>query len=284
MVVLGRVANGEDFRHFLKELGVQGAVFVVKPNWSNANAFTSAETLDWLSSALKGRIKIVEGYSAWRNELNAGPEVREVITPSNAKAKWGWIKEQDQWFLRYSGIDKVLANHDAKYINVTEEVWLERTLDPDEVRDIVDNRYGVLVSQELYKMVPIKIYELKGSTFISLNNSRRIDNKISLSTKNLFGLIPDPARYKWHGRNDSRLSQSIVDINKIYRSLFSPCYWINEIKELGIFVGSKNSAEADAVAAKLMDLNPEEIDYLRHAANVFGGYDKEVLTEIPESF
>jgi hypothetical protein len=284
MVVVGKVDTAKDFRRFLKELDVQGIVFVVKPNWSNSNTFTSAETLDWLFSALKGRIKVIEGYTAWRNELNTQPEPQEVITPSNVKAKWQWIKEQDKWFLRFSSIDKILAKYDVEYINVTEEVWSTRTLDPDEVRDFVDNKYGILISQEMYSFVPKKIYELRDSTLISLNNSRRIREQASLSTKNLFGLIPDPTRYgKWHGKNDSRLSQSIVDINKIYRSLFSPCYWINEMKELGVFVGSKNSVEADAVTAKLMGVDPEKIDYLRKVANIFGGYDKKVLTEIQKS-
>ena len=95
-------------------------------------------------------------------------------------------------------------------------------------------------------------------------------------------MIPDPARYrKWHGKNDSRLSRSIVEINKIYRSLFSPSYWINEIKEKGTFVGSRNSVEADAVTAKLMGVDPEKIPYLKYAAGVFGGYNKKVLDKIP---
>ncbi len=282
MVVVGKVTDAKDFRRFLRELDMKGVVFVVKPNWSNAHTFTSARTLDWLFSGVEGRIKVVEGYSAWRNELNTGPEPQEVITPKNAKAKWKWIKEQDKWFLRFSGIDKILANHDVEYINVTEEIWSMRNLDADEIREFVDNKYGVLISQEMYGFVPAKVFGLKGSSFISLNNSRQTRERISLSTKNLFGLIPDPARYeKWHGKNDSRLSQSIVDINKIYRSLFSPCYWINEIKELGVLVGSKNSVEADAVTAKLIGVDAEEINYLEHAANVFGGYEKEILTKIP---
>ena len=285
MVVVGKVATEEDFQQFVQELGVQGNIFVVKPNWSNAHTFTSAETLDKLFSALKGRIKVIEGYSAWRNELNIGPERRKVITASNAKAKWQWIKEQDRWFLQFSGIDKVLAKHDAEYVNVTEEVWLTRTLDPDEVRDLVDSRYGVIVSQEIYGFVPTKIYEIKGSTLISINNSRRIGEQISLSTKNLFGLIPQPNRQKkWHGKDNSRLSQSIVEINKVYRSLFSPCYWINEIEGKDFLVGSKNSLESDAVTAKLLGLDPDDIDYLKHIANVFGGYDKRVLAKIPETF
>ncbi len=285
MVVVSKVASAEDLRRFLSELDVHGMIFVVKPNWSNAHDFTSAQTLDWLLSSLTsmGKVKVVEGYSAWRNELNTGPEPKEIVTPSNAKAKWPWIKEQDEWFLKFSGIGKVLTKHDVEYINVSEEIWSDRTLERDEVKDRVDNRYGVLVNQSMYGFVPTKIFELRDSSFISLNNSRRTREGISLSTKNLFGLIPDPARYgKWHGKDDGNLARSIVEINKIYRSLFSPCYWINEIKESSTFVGSRNSVEADAVTAKLMGVSPEGIDYLRHVAGVFGEYDKNVLDKIPK--
>ena len=281
MVVIRTVASAEDMRRFLEELDVRGRIFVVKPNWGNAYDFTSAQTLDWLFSALPGKIKVIEGYTAWRNELNAGPEAKDVITPSNAKAKWRWIKEQDEWFLRFSGIDKVLARHRVDYINVTEEVWSDRTLDAEEVRDLVDPRYGLLTSQELYRVVPSKIYELRDSTLVSMNYSRTMEGGVSLSTKNIFGLIPDPARYgKWHGKNDSRLPRSIVEINKVYRSLFSPCYWINEIKGRGTFVGSRNSVEADAATATLVGVDPEKITYLKRVAGVFGGYDKNALAAI----
>jgi hypothetical protein len=285
MVIVGRVAKAADFRRFLKKLEVKGLIFVVKPNWSTAHTFTSAETLDRLFTALKGRIKVVEGYTAWRNELNTGPEPQEVVTPSNAKAKWQWIRDQDAWFLSYSGIDKVLEKHSVEYTNVTEEIWSTRTLDTNEVRDFVDSKYGILVNREMYGFVPNKVYELRDSAFISLSNARRTRETVSLSTENLLGLVPDPARYeKWYGKNNSRLPRSIIDINKIYRSLFSPCYWINEVEELGVFVGSKNSVEADAVTAKLMGIDPQKIGYLRHAAQVFGGYDKKVLEKIPKSF
>jgi hypothetical protein len=281
MVVIRTVASAEDMRRFLEELDVRGRIFMVKPNWGTAYDFTSAQTLDWLFSALPGKVKVIEGYTAWRNELNAGPEAKDVITPSNAKAKWRWIKEQDDWFLRFSGIDKVLAKHGVDYINVTEEVWSDRTLDVEEVRDLVDPRYGLLTSQELYRVVPSKIYELRDSTLISMNYSRQMEGGVSLSTKNIFGLIPDPARYgKWHGKNDSRLPRSIVEINKVYRSLFSPCYWINEIKGRDTFVGSRNSVEADAVTATLVGVDPEKITYLRRVAGVFGGYDKNALAKI----
>jgi uncharacterized protein (DUF362 family) len=282
MVVVGRVTTEEDFHSFLEKLEVKGAIFVIKPNWNTMENSTSAQTLDWLLSALRGNVKIIDGYSAWRNQLSLGSGQREAVTPSNARMKWQWIKEQDKWFLKHTGTDKVLEKHEVEYINVTEEVWSMKTLEASDVRDLVDSKYGVLLSREMYNFVPTRIYELRGSTFISLNSSHYSHGEISLSTSNLFTLIPDPTRHvKWSGRNQTRFSQSIVDINKIYRSIFSPCYWINEIRDKGVFVASKNSVEADSVAAKLLGLNPQDINYLSRLAKVFGDYDKTLLAKLP---
>jgi uncharacterized protein (DUF362 family) len=38
--------------------------------------------------------------------------------------------------------------------------------------------------------------------------------------KNLFGLVPDPFRFRWHGTKGQRLAQSILDNAKIYSALF----------------------------------------------------------------
>ncbi|MCW3980183.1 MAG: hypothetical protein NWF11_01770, partial [Candidatus Bathyarchaeota archaeon] len=216
MVVVGKVTTEEDFHSFLEKLELKGVIFAVKPNWNTPKNSTSAQTLDWLFSTLRGNIKIIDGYTAWRNQLNVGTEQREIITPSNARMKWQWIKEQDKWFLEHTGTDKVLEKHKVEYINVTEEVWSMKTLEANEVRDLVDSKYGVLLSQEMYNFIPTRIYELRGSTFISLNSSYHSGGEISLSTSNLFTLIPDPTRHiRWSGRNQTRFSQSIVDINKI---------------------------------------------------------------------
>ena len=43
----------------------------------------------------------------------------------------------------------------------------------------------------------------------------------SYTMKNLFGMIPDPLRPYWHGNNHSTIVQSIIDVNKVYHSLFN---------------------------------------------------------------
>jgi len=278
-VIVAKIVNVDDMQQFLKRLKVRGRGFVIKPNWSNANTFTSAKMLELLFKCLDCDKTVVEGYTAWRNELNTGPEPQDVITPRNARRKWKWIRQQDEWFLRHNGIEAVLSKYGVQYINVTEEVWSARSVAKNEIKKIVEKRFDPVRNEEMYGFVPEKICSLRGRALVSVNLSRATREVMSLSTKNLFGLIPDPARYgKWHGENDALLPHSIVDINKIYRSLFEPCFWINEVKNRGLFVGSGNSALADAVTARIVGVNPEEIGYLRLASQVFGGYKEALLT------
>jgi len=280
-VVVDKVTNAEDMKLFAKELNIRGKGFVIKPNWSNANTYTSAEDLDFLFNCIKGEKTVVEGYTAWRNELNTGIEPRDFITPQNAKRKWKWIKKQDAWFLRYSGIEKILEKHDVEYINVTEEVWNKRTVAKQVIQKKVEERFSPLENKEMYGFVPKKVYDLSGHSLISVNMSRITREIMSLSTKNLFGLIPDPARYgKWHGENDSLLPQSIVDINKVYRSLFKPCFWINEIVDRQLLVGSENSVQADALTASIVGVDPKKIAYLQLASKVFGEYDATLFMRV----
>jgi len=279
-IVIAKVANIADMKRFLKRLKMRGNGFVIKPNWSNANTFTSAKMLELLFNCLKGDTTVIESYTAWRNKLNTGPEPQEVITPANARRKWKWIREQDNWFLKYGGIKTVLRKHRIQYLNVTEEVWTGRTAPNAEIKKIVERKFGPVRNEEMYGFVPQRIYYLRGCTLLSLNLSRKTREVMSLSTKNLFGFIPDPARYgKWHGKNDAWLPQSIVDVNKIYRSLFTPCYWINEVKDRDLLIGSENSVLADAVTATLMGVDPEEVAYLQAASKIFGGYKKTLVSK-----
>jgi len=284
-VVISKFQSCREFKDFVNELQIRGKGFVIKPNWSNANTYTSARTLEFLFGSLDGKKTVIEGYTAWRNQLNTGPEPTDFITPENARRKWKWIKQQDAWFLEYSGIMKVLRKHSAEYVNVTEEVWSNRITNANEIKNLVEGKFGSVANQEMYAFVPQKIYSLKEWTLISLNLTRRTRELLSLSTKNVFGLIPDPARYgKWHGKNDALLPQSIVDINKVYQSLFKICFWMNELKDRSLLVGSKNSIQADAATAHIMGINPLKIEYLKLAAKIFGGYNKSLLADIPSTF
>ncbi|MHA2213181.1 MAG: DUF362 domain-containing protein, partial [Candidatus Thorarchaeota archaeon] len=111
---------------------------------------------------------------------------------------------------------------------------------------------------------------------------------VSLSLKNMFGLIPGPFRGKYHGAGDSRLNQSIVDINKVYRALFDVRGVIEAVfstfqsrkgmspiipKDLGLTWGSNDTLDMDALVAAQLGHDPNSIDYLCLAAESFGPWN-----------
>ncbi|MDI6893915.1 MAG: DUF362 domain-containing protein [Bacillota bacterium] len=231
-VIFARVRDAEGFARVVREAGIraegESPVFVIKPAWFSPHRanFTGARELDLLLSCLPpGRRVVIEGYSGARNF--GGRE----ITPYNTRENWGWIREQDQLFRDRMGISDVLSRHAAEYLNVTEEVWQGRTAPAAAVRELVEHAYGpgesaggagrrgaepAVAQEELFGVVPQCLFELRGSILISLAKLKTG----SWSLKNLFGLIPDPLRDRWHGEDGRLLGRSIVDIAAIYRALF----------------------------------------------------------------
>ena len=262
---------------------------IIKPNWGTINNFTEAAVLDGVLSAVGGEAIVVESYGWARTEdaLN-GKGIGSV--------KRRDLKKNDEWFLKYSGIGDVLKKHRVEYLNVTEEVWAKRVVEPGEVRKIAD-KYPPIQLEEMYAQVPTRLFELRGGTFLSLAKYRLNHEPIvvSLSLKNLFGMIPGPGRSRFHGVNDYLLAQSIVDINKIYHSIFDVKGVVDGVltasigkvaeeaikpktaNNRGILLGSEDCVELDAFVASLEGKDPNNIGYLKLAADVFGGWDEKDL-------
>jgi len=171
------------------------------------------------------------------------------------------MKKEDKTFLDEYGFTDLFEEFDVTYVNVTDEVWSGRTADPTEVKQSVESRFNAVQIEKLYSMIPKKLYDLRGSTFISL---ARLKQYASFTIKNLFGMIPDPGRPWWHGPKNKMLAQNIVDINKIYHSLFNVygiCEALNTTALIhtegsfeGMFSGKYNVVEGQGVVAFGRDL------------------------------
>ncbi len=192
-------------------------------------------------------------------------------------------------------MDKVLEKHGVEYINITEENWAGRTVDPNEIRVQVEARFDPVMRNELYGVVPERLYELRHGDLLSLSKVKLWHDAIGVSftLKNLFGMIPDPSRMKYHGTGHKDLHINIVDIYKIYHSIFNIKGVVEAIKtaslhnpeegRTGIYSDpkfaavSKNALELDAACALMMDVNPSENLYLSRAAETFGDWSEDIL-------
>jgi uncharacterized protein (DUF362 family) len=283
-IVIEEAVDKESFLEVIKHLNLQSPV-IIKPNWGFSVCFTEAVILDWVLSAIDSEVIVVESYGWARSE--------------EALKTGGWgsferedLRKSDQWFLEYSGIDKILKKHDVKFLNITEENWANRTAEPELIEELVEKKHSPLEREEFYSIIPKQLYEMRGGDLLSLAKVRLLEAPmiVSFSVKNFFGMIPGPNRGKFHGKKHSKLNQSIVDIYKVYDSLFNISGVVEAVftaslrdpetlkwetrENPGFISASENPLDLDAFVSTLLGKNPHEIGYLELAAQNFGFWDE----------
>ena len=310
-VTVGRVRTSADLRQLLNDPWLKMNGIIIKPNWFSPHPanFTDAETLRVLLEALDGRVTVIEAYSMERQDGSMkftveGEEVdwRWIMAHPNWEwikkgGRWAEIRKQDNWFLDELGFTDLFNEHEVEYINVTEEVWQGRTAEANEIKKAVETRFPPVFREELYGLIPQRLYNLRGSTLISFGKVKGIRGAFpSLTMKNLFGLIPDPLRSWWHGPNDHWIGRSIVDINEVYAALFNvyglcealryatvsdsegevkiPWGSYSIARDLGVVTCGRDLVSLDAVLCGLVGVDPEKISYIKLGEEVFGTYDR----------
>jgi len=292
-VVVEESANKESFIKLIEELDLKPPV-IIKPNWGFSVCYTEATILDWVLTAIDGDALVVESYGWART--------KEALETGG----WGSfepkdLRESDRWFMEYSGIGKVLEKHGLEFLNITEENWGGRTTDPELIKDEVARNHPPLELQDFYGSVPERLYEMRGSDLLSLAKVRVLEAPmyVSLAVKNFFGMIPGPSRGMYHGEKHSKLNQSIVDIYKVYDSLFDisgvveavltaslrdpeTMKW-DTLENPGFLSGSNDPLELDAFVTALLGRDPHSVGYLKVAAETFGGWNKESVARGLES-
>jgi len=292
-VIVGESVDREAFTEIIGKLGLKTPV-VIKPNWGFSVCYTEATILDWALSAVDGDALVVESYGWART--------KEALETGG----WGSfepedLRESDRWFFEYSGIGKVLEKHGVEFLNVTEENWAQRTVDPELVRGAVEEKHSPLEREGFLGFVPERLYEMRGCDLLSLAKVRVLEAPmhVSLAVKNFFGMIPGPGRGEYHGKKHSRLDRSIVDIYKVYDSLFDikgvveavltaslrdpeTMKWDNR-EDPGFASASKKPLELDAFVTALLGRDPQTVDHLTLAAETFGGWDGDTIARGVES-
>ena len=328
-ITLARARSAADLKQLLVDPWLKTDTIIIKPNWvsTEPSGFTDSQTLRMFLEALDSHIVVTECLHIGRsmNLLKDGMS----FTVQGQKVNWKWlmkgegwkwllenpdwdwfkkgehwnqIRKEDKAFLDEYGFTDLFKEFNVDYVNVTEEVWNGREADPAEVKRVVELQFTPVQTERLYGMVPKKLYDLRRSTFISL---ARLKNYATFTMKNLFGLIADPFRAWWHGPKNSRIAQSIVDINKVYRALFNVygiCEAMNTlavpsskgkfetfyggrfsiVESVGLLVFGRDLVSLDAILlnltdhSKLQETNRLALDL---AEQEFGSYDRNVLKD-----
>lgn len=285
--------DGDKFSELIASLNLIPPV-LIKPNWGTVECYTEAGILDWTLAAIPGEKIVIESHGWARNEETLLKKTPQGLTRAN-------LRRGNRWFMSYSGLDQVLEKHHVEYLNLTEEVWAGRVADPELICQAVEARYSPVQHVDLYSKVPSRLYALRGGTLLSLAKAKLVFYPIgvSLSIKNLFGLIPGPSRGKYHGREHACLDQSIIDINKVYRSLFTLKGIVDVVHSAGSLASemdrtkllpgcgaafaSEDTVALDAFVAVLSGCDPGSVGHLRLAGQHFGFWDPQICEDAARS-
>ena len=278
-----------DFIDKVKSFKISTDYVIVKPNWvsNERGEYTEPEILDWLLEALPKPKKIViESYTPWRGLKFEEKDTHKGkgVTLEGGKKHWEFYKRQDEFFFKSTGIGEVLKKHKAEYLNITNEFWGGDCVKPELIRQIVKARGKQVDREELFFFIPEKLYQIKDqATLISLSKIKIEESipiiLVSLSVKNLFGLLPHPSRYiPYHEEDHTQIPEVIRDLYTLYTCLFDKNLWIAEgIKTLVrnyceedqeivdnqnlLFIG-RNGKQVDSEACTEMGIKPEKVKHL----------------------
>lgn len=283
------IRNPQDVIAAVKSFPIRAEYVLIKPNWvsDRRGEYTEAEILDWVCQALPEQKKIVlESYTPWRGSkfVEQDSERGQGVTLEGGKKHWDFYKKQDEHYLEKTGIVDVLKKHAADYVNIAHEVWSGACVDPANVRRLVEESGHRLAWQELYAYVPRKIFDIRrAAIFISLAKIKVEEAipaiSVSMSLKNLFGMIPHPSRFiPFHGENHASVSEVIRDIYNLYTSLFADALWITEgiktlvrhygepepeiVKDQNLFFVGTDAKKVDAEACAAVGVDPRKVPYL----------------------
>ena len=302
-----RVKTPAEFTRFLRDNLPSSEALIVKADWVGLEEGSTkdVDSLRCLIEAVRGKVIVTEGHLLWRKqEKQGGPS----FTVEGVERDWDWMFEGEgwRWLLRHPdwgwfrdgphweilrkeersylgrhGFLDLFQETGAEYVNATDEIWAGRVADPKTVREAVESMYPPAFTEKLYGFVPERLYRHHGAPFVSLSKRKEYQ---SFTMKNVFGLIPDPIRAWWHGPKDGRLPKSILDINKVYASLFELVGVFETPHDGGSgfprdVAMSRSVAQLDAILNNLSGCDLEKAPYISAGNGMFGSFSDKLLGE-----
>jgi uncharacterized protein (DUF362 family) len=110
---------------------------------------------------------------------------------------------------------------------------------------------------------------------------------VSLGMKNMFGLLPDKLKFKYHFKN---ISKVVVDINTVLKSRLTVIDGFYALEgpgptsgipvKMDLIIAGKDPVATDATGCRVMGISPEEIYHVRRAYEKGFGEMKEAKIEL----
>ncbi|MFC1925770.1 DUF362 domain-containing protein [Chloroflexota bacterium] len=226
---------------------------VIKPN-------IVSDVPEYIQNGCNTDIRVIEAIIANLNKRN----VKVILGESDTGTK---VKGRDlQRALSHMGIYELQKKYDFDIVNFSRD---------DELVEVEIPKAKALKSIKLPKTILdsdliINVPKLKTHKYTTM----------TCSLKNMFGVIPDPLRIKYHGH----IHEVISDLNSLfYQKMFIVGDGITGMEGAGPLYGTPvdmnilffadNPLAADIVAARIMGLTVDDIKYLVMFNEMYMGLD-----------
>lgn len=192
------------------------------------------------------------------------------------------------------------SGHRSDAFLILEESGLAEVLAEDKIPFVDLNRGEVFMVQNQgnltglsHLILPLEL--MKADVIVSLAKMKTHHwAGATLAMKNLFGILPG-AFYGWPKNvlHAAGIPQSIVDINMTVKPQIAIVDGIVGMEgdgpimgtpvDSGVLVIGRNLPAVDATCARVMGLNPQEIEYLQAAAGAIGPIDENLIEQRGET-
>jgi uncharacterized protein (DUF362 family) len=167
-----------------------------------------------------------------------------------------------------TGMLKVCEDNHVKFINLRKEKDRVTLTVPD---------------AETLKKITVPKIVVDSAIINAAKLKTHNETGVSLGMKNMFGLLPDKLKFKYHLKN---ISKVVVDINTVLKSRLTVVDGFYALEgpgptngtpvKMDLIIAGKDPVATDAAGCRVMGINPEEIYHIRRA------YEKS-LGEIDEA-
>ena len=156
-----------------------------------------------------------------------------------------------------TGMDEMCKRNDVQFLNL---------------RHIKDRVKIAIPNGETLKGITVPRVVTESAIISAAKLKTHMSTKVTLGMKNMFGLLPDKFKGKYHAKG---ISKVVVDINTVLKPVLTVIDGFVAMEGKGptdgtpvkmdLIIAGKDVVATDAIAARTMGMDPMEISHIRKA-------------------
>jgi uncharacterized protein (DUF362 family) len=243
-------------------------VAIVKGERGHEPVFKALDLIDY-ESALAGFKKVLIKVNfittmTWDTGATTDPIVVEAIIQRLKKFPVEiYVVESDATMtnadkaFKATGMGEMCKRNDVQCLNLRHE--------KDKVKIKIPNG-------ETLKNITVPLLVTESAIISAAKMKTHVATKVTLGMKNMFGLLPDKLKMKYHAKG---ISKVIVDINTVLKPHLTVIDGFIAMEGKGpvdgspvkmdLIIAGKDPVATDATAARVMGIDPNEISHIRTA-------------------